>query len=287
MKRFLPKFHQNGSVGRTVADIESRQDTSAGQRMNWGRVGQKSFVAILLISNLSVTGFVAVLIMANLAYTRLVAKKPAAALVQLTDGTSIAVGEMANHERDPEIIRKFVTDSLIYLMNWSADLPYTEPTSKFDTGATAPKDVGVDIELENGFTEKVTTPAWQASFTLEEAFRTEFLQKLAKMTPNDIFAGGKEVVLKIREVSPPEPVEGEPGKWSIDVVADLMLYSPDAPEGRAISFNKRIYVQAIDVPSPPAPDSLTPLSTAIYSVRLSGLEIYGMRDLKIQEFSEN
>ncbi|MEM6255064.1 MAG: hypothetical protein AAF821_19280 [Cyanobacteria bacterium P01_D01_bin.156] len=249
---------------------------------NWGRVGQKSFLAILLIANLSISGLFGLLILSTLSYTRHLAKKPAAALVQLTDGTSIRVTETPNQQREPEIIRKFVSDSLIYLMNWSADLPAAEPTSKFDTAATVPQDTGIEVTLADGFTKKVTTPAWQASFTLEEEFRTEFLQKLATMTPEDIFAGHKEVVLKIREVG--YPADQDPGSWSVDVVADLMVYSPQTPTGKAVPFNKRIYVQSIDVPAPP--ETLTPLATAIYAVRRSGLEITGMRDLQLQEFTE-
>ncbi|MEO0373726.1 MAG: hypothetical protein AAF329_03660 [Cyanobacteria bacterium P01_A01_bin.17] len=278
--------NRNDSIGEAVQSIEAYQEPAKENKLNWGRVGQKSFLALLLIGNLTVSGMVMLLILANFAYTRSVAKKPAAALVQLDNGTSIAVEETANFERDPEVIRKFVTDSLIYLMNWSADLPYTEPTSKFDAQAVAPKDTGVEIELDDGFKKKVTTPAWQASFTLEEQFRAKFLQKLARMTPNDVFTGAKEVVLKVREVSYPEPEEGVQGAWSVDIVADLMIYSPEAPEGRAVSFNKRVYVQTIDVPPPPNPQTLTPLAAAIYSVRLSGLEITGMRDLQIQESSE-
>ena len=265
--------------GHRTLSKPTAQDPAA---TNWGRVGQKSFLAILLLANLSLSGVVGVLILSNLSYTRHLAKKPAAALVQLADGTSIRVTETPNHEREPEVIRKFVTDSLIYLMNWSADLPAAAPTSKFDATTKAPQDTGIEITLEDGFTRKVTTPAWQASFTLEEAFRTEFLQKLATMTPEDIFAGHKEVVLKIREVGYPE--DQEPGAWSVDMVADLMVYSPQTPTGKAVPFNKRIYVQSINVPPPP--DSLTPLATAIYAVRRSGLEITGMRDLQLQEFTD-
>ena len=65
-----------------------------------------------------------------------------------------------------------------------------------------------------------------------------------------------------------------------------MVYSPQIPTGKAVPFNKRIYVQSINVPPPPAPDTLTPLASAIYAVRLSGLEITGMRDLQLQEFTE-
>lgn len=265
---------------RPVAKTVTHDSTAT----NWGRVGQKSFIAILLIANLSVSAVVGLLILSTLSYTRHLAKKPAAALVQRTDGTSISVAETPNYEREPEVIRKFVTDSLIYLMNWSADLPATEPTSKFDATATSPQDTGIEVTLEDGFTKKVTTPAWQASFTLEEEFRTEFLQKLATMTPEDVFAGHKEVVLKIREVGYPE--DQDTGAWSVDIVADLMVYSPQTPTGKAVPFNKRIYVQSIDVPPPPAPEALTPLASAIYAVRLSGLEITGMRDMQLQEFTE-
>ena len=241
---------------------------------------------MLLIGNLLASSLVAFLIFINLAYTRMLAQKPPAALVQLSNGASIAVEERPYYEREPEVIRKFVTDSLIYLMNWSADLPNTEPISKFDPTARPPRDQGVAIKLENGSAQKVTTPAWQASFTLEEEFRVEFLRKLAQMTPNEIFTGQKEVVLKLRNVTQPNPLPDQQGAWSVDVVADLTLYSQQTPQGKAVPFNKRVYVRSIAVPPPPNPKHLTPLAAAIYSVRLSGLEITGMRDIQLQEFAQ-
>lgn len=272
------------NFGSCVSPTENAQETTANGR-GWGQVGQKSVWAVLLISNLAVSGLVAVLIFINLAYTRLIAQKPPAALVQLSDGSSIAVEARPHDDREPEVIRKFVADSLIYLMNWSADLPATEPISKFDETASIPRDPGVEIQLANGFSQKVTTPAWQASFTLAEDFRREFLQKLAEMTPDDIFTGGKEVVLKLRNITPPQALDDQPGAWSVDVVADLLLYSQETPEGKAVPFNKRVYVHSIDVPPLPKSDTLTPLAIAIYSVRQAGLEITGMRDIQIEEFA--
>ena len=279
----IDSVQRNGSQTLTPADAEA---VVKNRKLDWGRVSKKSFIALLLIGNLAASSLVAFLILINLAYTRMLAQKPPAALVQLANGSSIAVEERPNYERDPEVIRKFVTDSLIYLMNWSADLPNTEAVSKFDQNAPTPRDQGVDIKLENGFSQKVTTPAWQASFTLEEEFRAEFLQKLAQMTPNEIFTGQKEVVLKLRNVSQPTPLNDQQGAWSVDIVGDLMLYSRETPEGKAVPFNKRIYVHSIAVPPPPDPKTLTSLATAIYSVRLSGLEITGMRDIQLQEFAQ-
>ena len=255
-------------------------------KWDWGRVGKKSFVALLLIGNLAASALVACLIILTLAYTRMLAQKPPAALVQLSDGTSIAVQESPSYEREPTVIRKFVSDSLIYLMNWSADLPHTEPVSKFDQNTPTPRDQGVDIKIENGLDKKVTTPAWQASFTLEETFRTDFLEKLAKMTPSEIFSGQQEVVLKLRNVSHPNPLPDTQGAWSVDVVADLMLYSQSSPQGRAVPFNKRVYVRAIEAPAPPNSRNLSALAAAIYAVRLSGLEITGMRDIQLKEFAQ-
>ena len=157
MMRFLNGHRPaDASAGASVTNLNGLQHVPG---TNWTRVGQKSFLAILLISNLGLSGLIAVLILSNVSYTRHLAKKPAAALVQLTDGTSISVTETPNHEREPEVIRKFVTDSLIYLMNWSSDMPSSEPTSKFDSTTNAPQDAGVDVTIAEGKTKKGTTHA--------------------------------------------------------------------------------------------------------------------------------
>ena len=278
-----------GSVeqnGHTPLSHKYTNGLTQNGKPSWGGIGQKSFVALLLIANLAASCVVGFLILINLAYTRTLSQKPPGALVQLSDGTSIAVEEKPSYDRDPAVIRKFVSDSLIYLMNWSSDLPNSDPVSRFDTSSSAPKDQGVAIKIANGFSKRVTTPAWQASYTLEETFRTEFLQKLAQMTPQEIFTGHKEVVLKLRNISEPTPLPDKQGSWTVDVVADLMVYSQENPQGKGVSFNKRVYVRSIDVPSPPDANNLSSLAAAIYAVRLSGLEITGMRDIQLQEFAQ-
>jgi hypothetical protein len=55
-------------------------------------------------------------------YSRLAQKAPPS-LVQLDTGKAITVAPLGNKERTPQVVSKFVADTMILMMNWSGTKP--------------------------------------------------------------------------------------------------------------------------------------------------------------------
>jgi hypothetical protein len=207
------------------------------------------------------------------ATSRIARQKPPS-LVQLETGQAIAVAPLGNKERTPQVISTFVVQTLTLMMNWSGKLP---PQTVKE--ASNPKvDEGVPIKLDRG-TKKVTTSAWTSSFALSEDFRPNFLHKIASLTPQSVFSGKTKVILVPLEVGVPEKLAE--GKWKVKLIANLVTLSEGDNVGKTIPFNKEVFVQAVE--APPPPPSATDLVKAVYQVRQSGLEIYGIRDLSRED----
>jgi len=187
---------------------------------------------------------------------------------------------MESFDRTPETIKHFVGQTMALMFNWSGTLPpASEPGQK-----NVPKpDPGVSIKTERigSGGDKVTTASWEASFALSESFRPEFLQKLATLTPRSIFSGGTQVMLMVTHLS--EPQQLQPGKWKIKMVANLLTFDQGDNTGKAIPFNKDVYVRSIDTPLLPLPKGVSSLHQTAYQIRQAGLEIYAIRDLQREE----
>jgi hypothetical protein len=67
------------------------------------------------------------------------------------------------------------------------------------------------------------------------------------------------------------------------MVANLTVFDRGNNLGEVIPFNKEIFVQAVEAPSPPV--QMTGLTAVIYGVRSSGLEIYAIRDMSEDNLS--
>ncbi|MEH1920159.1 hypothetical protein [Nostoc sp.] len=63
------------------------------------------------------------------------------------------------------------------------------------------------------------------------------------------------------------------------MVANLIVFQGSNQVGKAIAFNKTVFVRAIDTPSPPSNSSN--IQRTAYSVRKAGLEVYKIQDLEI------
>jgi hypothetical protein len=199
-------------------------------------------------------------------------KKPVPTLVQLSSGEAIATTTLGNKERSPEVISKFVSKTMTMLMSWSGTLPGD------NTGAEQTADPGVDIQIAGG-KGKITTPTFQAAFAISEDFRKEFLAALAELTPSNVFAGTVKVVFVPLEIQ--KPIQIEPGKWKVIVVSNLLVLDQSNIAGKAIPFNKEVYIRAVEVPE--FQPYLTGIMLAVQQARLSGLEIYAIRDLIKEE----
>ena len=210
-----------------------------------------------------------------------ISRKPPPSLVQLVDGRVVRVAPMESFDRTPETIKTFVGQTMVLMFNWSGTLP---PDSLPGQKNVPKPDPGVPIktkEIVGSGAEKVTTASWEASFALSETFRSEFLQKLATLTPRGVFSGGTQVMLLVTHLS--EPQQLKPGQWKVKMVANLLTFEQGDNKGSAIPFNKDVYVHAIDTPLLPLPDGVSSLHRTAYQVRQSGLEIYAIRDLQREE----
>lgn len=240
--------------------------------------GSKDFVAFVALASLAVGG-VSLLIQFLLLIGYFgILNKPAPTLVQLSSGQAIKAGMMGNKERSPEVVQRFVTDSLILLMSWSNSLP---PQVDANGNASPATDPGIKVKVERG-DKRITTSAFQASFTFSEKFRDELVKLVAEMTPDDVFTGRITTALIFEAVTVPEPIgDKKDGKWKVAVVGTLVQSTAGTGETVRIPFNKEIMVKAID--TPPLPESgkfANPFESAVYNIRQAGLEIAAMKDLE-------
>lgn len=203
-------------------------------------------------------------------YSRLAQKAPPS-LVQLDTGKAITVVPLGNKERTPQVVSKFVADTMILMMNWSGTKP---PVSVEEVTKPVP-DPGVDIRAVGVSRGKIATAAWQAGFALSEDFRKEFLKKLVEITPSGVFTGSTQVALVPLSIQAPQKIAE--GKWKVKMVANLIVFDKGNNLGDVIPFNKEIFVQAVEAPE--FPSNKAGVADVIYQMRSSGLEIYAIRDL--------
>lgn len=213
------------------------------------------------------------------------ANTPAPSLVQLVDGRAIQVSAKDHLEREPETIRRFVSDVMTMLFTWSGTLP---PQNLQEAKVPRP-DPGVEITSVSRGNDRIATQTWESGFALSEDFRKEFLQSIAVLTPPSVFGGTSNLAMRtqslliVRNVSEPRSVtEGKRGDWVVSLVANLVILSSRDPTGNAIAFNKEIFLRAVDTPELPLPDAATPIQQAVYRMRQAGLEIYKIRDLDLR-----
>ncbi|MBE9180219.1 hypothetical protein IQ268_16775 [Oculatella sp. LEGE 06141] len=198
-------------------------------------------------------------------------RKPAPSLVQLASGEAIAVAPLASKERTPEVVLNFTRDTLTLLLTWTGIVP-----GEFGADGDKVVDPGVTIPgPDDRGSMKISTAAYHGGFALSEDFRKEFLQELGQLMPKSIFNGKSQVVFVPIEFG--SPVQVEPGVWSVNVVANLMVFNQNNVLGKPIAFNKQIIVKAVDAPQFDANASGLPL--LIQNIRASGLEINLIRDL--------
>jgi hypothetical protein len=207
-------------------------------------------------------------------------RKPPPSLVQLVDGRAVRVAASGRLDRTEETIKHFVGQTMALMFNWSGTLP---PVSKPGQKNVTQPDPGVPIKTKEigSKGEKVTTPSFEASFAISENFRPEFLQKLATLTPRSIFSGSTQVMLLVTHLS--EPQQLGPGQWKVKMVANLLTFEQGDNTGKAIPFNKDVYVHSIDTPLLPLPDGVSSIHRTAYQIRQAGLEIYAIRDLQREE----
>ncbi len=200
-----------------------------------------------------------------ISFSKLSAQKPPT-LVQQVDGRAFTVRATAYTYREPEVIRRTVSDWAVMTFTWGKP-----PGSN-----TAQTDEGKAIE---GKRERIPTNAWEASFLLAPDFRDLFLQQLAtEIVPQDVFKGTVAVVLVPQNFSTPE-VAGD-GRWKLNMVATRIVFDGANPAGRTISFNRTFYVRAVPPPQNPLGEQAPDLQRIVYSMLERGVQIEEIRPLE-------
>jgi hypothetical protein len=209
-----------------------------------------------------------------------ISRRPVPTLVQLVDGRAIKVGPSDHLNRSPDVIRRFVNETMTLMFSWSGTLP---PANAEEFSAPKP-DPGIQAAVSGVQGGRIATSSWEASFALAEKFRKPFLETISRMTPATVFdnkQGATQATLVIKTVSFPEEIE--PAKWKVKLVSNLVVVSAQDKLGTPIPFNKEIYVAAVDPPTQPLEESSSSLQKVIYRMRQTGLEIYAIRDLSTEK----
>lgn len=233
-----------------------------------GLFASDNLLPLFVVISLIASAINLLLLMSLVIATFQVAKRPETRLVQLVDGRSVLTEPIDHLERSPETIRLFTRNALSMMFTWNAITQAPDAAGVVQTMT----DQGVDVA--GG---RATTKSWQASFAFSEDFRGPFLQAVAGMTPPEIFTGKAQSVFNITTLS--DPLKVEDGEWVVEVVGNLIIFDQQSPRGRAIPFNKEIYLRAVDPPADPLPKDASPIQQAVYQVRSAGLEITEMNEL--------
>ena len=240
-------------------------------------------LTLFVLATLGLQGLSFLQITFNTIWVAKLANHPAPTLVELLDGRSIAVEATDAEYRSPLAIKNFTSQIVTMLFSSTGKLNSDLSNQKDDT---RPKqDLGINLQGK-GFHSgsKVSTTAWEASFALNEEFRSTFLAELADITPSGLFTGATQTVLSISYLSEPELIET--GKWKLNMVANLFIFQFGDKVGQVIPINKTIYVKAVYV----SPKSLRESATGFYKIiseaRNAGLEIYRFGDVETPSTTE-
>jgi hypothetical protein len=228
-------------------------------------------LAFLGLSIASVCSAIAILWLA-ISFSKLV-NKPSPTLVQQVDGKAFVVRPEEHNYREPELIRKTVSDWAVMTFSWG---------TVADSKPSKQKDSGVDV----GGRKKVPRSTWEASFLLTPDFRDAFLDKLAKdVIPAGVFDGKVSQVFVPQSVSPPQAAGV--GRWKVDMVATRILFDGVNPSGHAISINRTFYVRAIDPPTTPLKENANEYQRVVYQMLAAGLQIEEIRPLDAEGITTN
>lgn len=228
---------------------------------------------IFLIGNAVIVTLILLIELLNFSRIGKIAQSKAPTLVELGNGESIRVSSINNYERSPQAITYFVGQTMTGLLSWNA-----VPIAVNEYSPNTSERIKLDSGVQAG-DRKITTTTWSTGFALSEDFRAPFLKEIAKLTPPDVFNGTTQSILKVNLFSEPKKI-GQ-AKWSIDMVAEVIVFQGNNMIGSPIAFNKTIFVRAIDTPA--LPDMSSEHQQIAFRVRKAGLEIYKIQDLGLRK----
>ncbi|QLE59720.1 hypothetical protein [Nostoc sp. TCL26-01] len=226
---------------------------------------------IFLIGNVVILTFLLLIELVNFLGLVKIANSKAPTLVELSDGESIRVYPISSDERSPEAITYFVGQTMTGLLSWNA-VPQNDAESpleklKLDTG----------VQAGQG---RITTKTWATGFALSEDFRAPFLEQIGKLTPADVFQGSTQSILKVSFLGEPRKLKESRG-WTVDLIAELIIFKGGNVIGEPIAFNKTIFIKAVDTPK--LSKQYSDIQKIAYQARKAGLEIYKIQDFELGE----
>ncbi len=205
-----------------------------------------------------------------ISFSRLASQKPPT-LVQQVDGRAFTVRPTDYQYREPEVIRRLVSDWAVMTFTWG----------KLPTEQKQSTDPGVKIAGN----KRIPSAAWEASFVLAPDFRDAFLKQLATdVVPDGVFDGKVSAVLVPQNISPPQ-VAGE-GRWQVDLIATRILFDETNPAGYTVPFNRRIFVRAVEPPQSPLTQNASEYQRVAYRMLEGGVQIEEIRPINPEELSQ-
>jgi hypothetical protein len=174
-------------------------------------------------------------------------------LVQLFDGRAITVDPQPNLERHPETIRRFVGETMSFLLTWSQK---RQPKIIWDSSTGLIADYA------------------------KQKFQSEVM-KLDIVNQFENLNRVSETVLVIVSVS--QPTKIDEGKWRLQIIANQLMFNNSDNLGSSIAFNKQILVRAIDQQATTMPNDPLPLIQEAYHLAEARLEIYNICDINVKD----
>ncbi|MGB8698172.1 MAG: hypothetical protein WCD18_02040 [Thermosynechococcaceae cyanobacterium] len=191
----------------------------------------------------------------------------APALVQMADGTGVAVKAMNPNYRSTETIRSFLNEWIPLALNWDAEI----------TGADGKKTKDNGEQFGN---DRIPTETLLASFALTDDFRTGWLKGLVKeFKLPSYLSSKKQRIAVVSNIGAPKRLKE--GHWSVQVVSSWYEVSPSDQSGKLFKYNKEFILNAVNQPVSPLKSGASSYEKAIYSVLAKGLRIQEIRNLAI------
>ena len=143
-----------------------------------------------------------------------VANQQPPTLVQQVDGKAFTVRPADHLYREPEVIRRVVSDWATMTFTWGS-----LPTNQAPSDQEQEPDKGVTVA--GGKTVPAST--WSASFLIAPDFRDEFLKQLSvDVIPEGVSSGDISAVLIPQQISPPQSFDE--GLWQVDLTATRIIF---------------------------------------------------------------
>ncbi|MBW4532338.1 MAG: hypothetical protein KME09_00190 [Pleurocapsa minor HA4230-MV1] len=153
--------------------------------------------------------------------------------VEQQDGSTQTAIEQDSDFRSEDVIRETVSNWLYLTWEWDSRIPGTEA-----------RDKGVKIKEEGGDRTEYLVPSrvYTASYLIQTGFRQEFLKKMAKLIPDEVYSGSMTSQFTIYHIG--VPIRNK-NQYAVNVIGTRVDLT-QAGEERQARFNKKIVLKTIE-----------------------------------------